>query len=703
MAVTRASHTIVSAIAGFLLGLCITVGCSGQTSPGSATSSLASVSAPNQSNVFSGPGYFPLNGPWRFTLGDSPRSKGTMVWTESAFDDSKWETVDLTPRPGISDPYNGDPAFVPGWTVAAHPDYMGWAWYRMQVPLAVMPGQKLALLGPMRMTDAYQVFVNGKLVGSFGDFPADSGAPVAYFTHPVEFSLQDAVAAGTTPASQTIAIRVWMGPEGLLHQPDAGGLNFAPLLGDAQAIHAQYELQWQVRLRELTYPPIEAALLLLLSVLLASLFFFDRSDPVYLWAAAILVIAACADIALVLAALTFVLSSRAYFTIWEVFIIPLYLAGWVMVWWKWFRLKRPTWVPTAIAVLTVAYMTSELLRENFLFYGPVPRSLGLVFRFTPAIVRLVLLAFTVLIVTAGIRKQGREGWLVFTVIVPLGLAMFTSELIVLHLPVLWHPFGYDIFVGQIADLLLVIALTVLLLRRLLISLHRQRLVMVELKHAQQMQQAMIPETPPDIPGYAVTSAYRPADEVGGDFFQIMQIGEGEALIVLGDVSGKGLKAAMAVSLIIGAIRTLAETTNRPAEILAGLNRRLYDRSPGGFTTAIALLVAADGSCILATAGHPAPFLNGSEIALAGAFPLGIEPIATYDETSLQLSHHDTLAIYTDGLLEARNHKGELFGFERIQTLFATRPGAAQATQAAVEFGQDDDITVLTLTHLDLGA
>ncbi len=695
MAGSRGLRNLVPAV----LGLCLAAGCLEQTALSAATSTEASGVKPAQFNGLSGPGYIPLNGPWRFSLGDSPRTQGNLLWTDPNFNDSAWETVDLTPRPGLSDPYNGDPAFVPGWTVSAHPDYIGWAWYRMQVPLAVLPGQKLALLGPMRMTDAYQFYVNGHLVGSFGDFPADAGTPVAYFTHPAEFPLQNTAILSPTPVPQTIAIRVWMGPEGLLHQPDAGGLNFAPLFGDAQAIHSQFQLQWQVRLRELTYPPIEAALLLLLSLLLASLFFFDRSDPVYLWAAAILFIAACADIALVLAALTFVLSSRAYFTIWEVFIIPTYLAGWVMVWWRWFRLKRPTWVPAAVAALTVAYMTSEALRENFLFYGPVPSSLGFVFRFTPAIVRLVLLVFTVLIVTAGIRKQGREGWLVFTVIVPLGLAMFTSELIVLHLPVLWHPFGYDIFVGQIADLLLVIALTVLLLRRLLISIHRQRVLMVELKHAQQMQQAMIPETPPVIPGYAVTSAYRPADEVGGDFFQIMQIGEGETLIVLGDVSGKGLKAAMSVSLIIGAIRTLAETTSRPAEILAGLNRRLYDRSPGGFTTAIALLVAADGSCILATAGHPAPFLNGAEIALPGAFPLGLEPIATYDETSLQLGHHDTLALYTDGLLEARNHKGELFGFERIQTLFAFRPNASQAAQAAADFGQDDDVTVLTLSRL----
>ncbi|WP_263349888.1 PP2C family protein-serine/threonine phosphatase [Acidicapsa acidisoli] len=687
-----------------LLGLYLSSACVSQ--PGTAEAAPAAKQAQtNNSSILSlGPGYIALNGPWRFATGDSPHAAqaATPLWAQPGFDDQRWETVDLTPQPGSSDPFNGDPAFVPGWTTSTHPGYIGWAWYRLKVPLAVLPGQELALLGPLRMTDAYQMYVNSKLVGSFGDFLADSGTPVAYFTHPVEFPLKDAATQSATPVMQTIAIRVWMGPVGFLHSPYAGGLNFAPLLGEAQAIHAQYELQWQVKLRELTYPPIEAVLLLVLALVLASLTFFDRSDPVYLWAAAVLVIAACADIALVLAALTFVLSSRAYFTIWEVFIIPLYLAGWVMVWWRWFHLRRPTWVPAAIAALTVAYMTSEALRENFLFYGHVPATLGFVFRFTPVLVRLIFLIFTMLIVTSGIRKQGREGWLVLTVIVPLALALFTSELIVLHLPVLWHPFGYDIFVGQIADLLLVMALTVLLLRRLLISVHRQRLLAQELMHAQQMQRAQIPETPPLIAGYAVTSSYRPAQEVGGDFFQIMQLDDGQTLIVLGDVSGKGLKAAMAVSMIVGAIRMAAETTTQPAEILAALNRRLLGRLQGAFATCLALRLNADGGCTMASAGHPRPYRNGSELELPGAFPLGLIAAVDYDESNLVLRPGDQLSLYTDGLLEARNGGGELYGFERLKALFAARPTAETAAQAAVAFGQDDDITVLTLTRIEAG-
>jgi serine phosphatase RsbU (regulator of sigma subunit) len=191
-------------------------------------------------------------------------------------------------------------------------------------------------------------------------------------------------------------------------------------------------------------------------------------------------------------------------------------------------------------------------------------------------------------------------------------------------------------------------------------------------------------------------------EVGGDFFQIIPEENGETVIVLGDVSGKGLKAAMAVSLIVGLVRALAPMISDPGKLLAEVNERLFGRLQGGFATALALRLDAQGNCDLACAGHLPPFVNGEEIDLPGAFPLGIANGAAYDTVHFQLRSSDRLALFTDGLLEARSGSGELYGFERMQTLFATKPTAAQATQAAVEFGQDDDITVLILTRLGIG-
>ncbi len=231
---------------------------------------------------------------------------------------------------------------------------------------------------------------------------------------------------------------------------------------------------------------------------------------------------------------------------------------------------------------------------------------------------------------------------------------------------------------------------------------RQGALEQEFKSAQELQQVLIPETLPALGGYAVTSAYRPAQQVGGDFFQLIALPDGSALLVLGDVSGKGLKAAMTVSLIVGTIRTVADTSDDPAEVLSILNRRLYGRLQNGFVTCVALRLDADGECILANAGHPPPFLNKTELGSPGALPLGLDLTTQYEKVQLRLAVGDRLTLYTDGLLEARNSTGDIFSFERLRALIGTQPDAKEATDAAVAFGQDDDITVITLTRLAPG-
>jgi hypothetical protein len=231
--------------------------------------------------------------------------------------------------------------------------------------------------------------------------------------------------------------------------------------------------------------------------------------------------------------------------------------------------------------------------------------------------------------------------------------------------------------------------------------HRRRSSVLEKEYesARELQRVLVPASMPVVPGFTLTSAYVPAQQVGGDFFQVIPLESGATLIVLGDVSGKGLMAAMSVSLIVGALRALAEEHPDPGQLMTLLNRRLCGRLQGGFATCVIMRLAANSECTLASAGHPAPFLNGREIELPGALPLGITPLGEYVESTVRLEIGDHFSMYTDGLLEARNPSGELFSFGRLGSLFATRPSAAQATQAAVNFGQDDDITVLTLTRL----
>jgi serine phosphatase RsbU (regulator of sigma subunit) len=104
----------------------------------------------------------------------------------------------------------------------------------------------------------------------------------------------------------------------------------------------------------------------------------------------------------------------------------------------------------------------------------------------------------------------------------------------------------------------------------------------------------------------------------------------------------------------------------------------------------------------ANAGHLPPYLNGLEYPLDASLPLGLIPYADYTEEKLQLKPGDQLAVYTDGLLEATSPTNELFGFDRMKELFAKQPTAQEAMQAALDFGQEDDITVLTITRLAAG-
>jgi serine phosphatase RsbU (regulator of sigma subunit) len=254
----------------------------------------------------------------------------------------------------------------------------------------------------------------------------------------------------------------------------------------------------------------------------------------------------------------------------------------------------------------------------------------------------------------------------------------------------------------LTNTLLLVSIVYAVYRYSIASHRRQIELEQEFKSARELQQMLIPEILPDVPGFALTGAYRPAQEVGGDFFQIIPLEDSSTLVVLGDVSGKGLKSAMTVSLIVGAIRALVDDHPGPARLLAELNRRLYGRMQGGFATCLILRVYNDGSGTVASAGHPAPFLNGKELNLPGALPLGLAPTACYEETALRLREGDCVALYTDGMLEARNQSGELYGFKRLEGLLVGKPDAGKACEAAVNFGQDDDITVLIFTRLATG-
>jgi serine phosphatase RsbU (regulator of sigma subunit) len=221
----------------------------------------------------------------------------------------------------------------------------------------------------------------------------------------------------------------------------------------------------------------------------------------------------------------------------------------------------------------------------------------------------------------------------------------------------------------------------------------------EFASARAVQQVLVPEKIPSVPGFTIAAVYEPFGEVGGDFFQILPL-SGGVLVVIGDVSGKGMPAAMTVSLLVGTVSTLARYTQRPSEILTAMNERMIGRSNGGFTTCLVLRLDGDGAVIMANAGHIAPYVAGKEFEVESGLPLGLTGDAEYAESRMKLEPGQQLTLMTDGVVEARAKNGELFGFERTAAL-SIEPAEAIA-RAAQAFGQDDDITVLTIERAAAG-
>lgn len=248
--------------------------------------------------------------------------------------------------------------------------------------------------------------------------------------------------------------------------------------------------------------------------------------------------------------------------------------------------------------------------------------------------------------------------------------------------------------NSVADFVGILSIVVIIFVRFLRIQHDQERASSELAAARSVQELMIPSEKVATPGYEVDSVYEPAHEVGGDFFHVQPDGDGSLLVVIGDVAGKGLKAAMNVSMLMGALRRTEERS--PAKILESLNRVLTGYE--SMTTCQAIWFGPHGELVMANAGHLPPYINSQEVLLQGGLPLGAVPEVSYDELSLYLHPGDRLLLLSDGVVEARQTTtGELFGFDRVHNL--SNQTAFYIADAAKSFGQEDDITVLTVRRL----
>lgn len=627
-----------------------------------------------------------LTGPWKFHTGDDPR------WADPGFNDSAWGAMDLTPPAGSVDPSLGSSGYIPGWTANGFPGYSGYAWYRLR--FHIMAGQsQLALLMPIDVDDAYQVFWNGKLMGDFGNFHHQP--PRTYYGQPMLFRLPIAAAQDPTQ-TMTLALRFYMKAADLLEDPTPGGLHEPPQLGLAPVVGTYYRLQRSVLARTYNFYSIPILLYVLAGLAAFALYAVDRTQRIFLWLGAAGLLNALYLAFTLAAILTTVVDDRLL--ILRPVLFSFMLWTWMMTIYVWLELGGVRWLWKAIYGLTAVHIALQLAQG--LLYGRTafPFLLSGPWEIATTLTSLLTALLAVAMLYYAWRQRSREGHFATLALIFLLLAVFPDPLVWLHVPLLWFVSGIQVSTRICLELAVWLWVFLLFVLRFQESQRRQHHLHLEMRQAQQIQHMLLPEPAQALPGlpsaFHVESVYRPAAEVGGDFFQVLPDGAGGLWVVIGDVSGKGLRAAMLVSLIVGTLRTLAEQDLSPGELLQGMNRRLHNRMEGGFATCICARLTAGGEMLLANAGHLPPYLNGEELPIPAGLPLGIVANLEYEECITAIPPRGRLVFLTDGIVEARNHKRELYGFDRTKAL-VDQP-VEEIARTAERFGQNDDITVIAL-------
>jgi hypothetical protein len=610
-----------------------------------------------------------LDGTWRFHAGDDAR------WAEPGFDDSQWSVLS-----GGKD-----------WASQGFPGLSGFGWYRAKLLLPAGASPQWLFFPDWSIVTDYQVFADGKMLEGC------SARSMTELLHRHDVSCPLGNPEHAQAHAVVLAIRVWHWPRWSGYV--AGGLQGIPHIGGEGKIRT-----WAQRRTAWTFlycakSDVLALLYGLAGISALGLFLLRRREREYLWFGAFAVLncgLTCyftwtafhpfgietndfianliyvpRDLALV-AFYFALLRGRRNWLFWAAIAgiaaatLPISFFGtaeWISIT-LWRELSTLAIIPMYVWII---YLVVRRAAEGF----PDARLL-LVPAFVGHCVSFIGYFYAILQAIGRIHQQ--PNWLVAT-----------------------FPWPFPFTLSDLTEFIFLPAMmAILVLRFNRASTQGERLA-AEMEAARAVQQILVPEKIAPVEGYAVESAYRPATEVSGDFFQVLPLHSGGTLLALGDVSGKGLKAAMTGTLAIGAMRTLAAEGLGPAALLAKLNEQIVASQQGGFITMICAVTEPDGTVTVANAGHLNPYQNGEEIAVASGFPLGVVTGTTYSETRVSLNMGDTLTFLSDGVLEARSASGELFGFDRTREISRRTP--ALIAEAAREFGQDDDITVLSLTRV----
>jgi serine phosphatase RsbU (regulator of sigma subunit) len=253
-------------------------------------------------------------------------------------------------------------------------------------------------------------------------------------------------------------------------------------------------------------------------------------------------------------------------------------------------------------------------------------------------------------------------------------------------------------------------------QRLKQEAHARERVEQELHVARRIQQASLPEAVPALEGWDISPNYRPAREVGGDFYDFLELEDGRLGLVVGDATGKGVPAALVMSTTCGMLRAVTQASDySPGEVLQRVNEALATRIPANMfvTCFYGVLDPKSGSFAYANAGHDLPYVRrggDAEELMARGMPLGLMPGMTYEEKERVLEAGEAALFYSDGLVEAHNPEGEMFGFPRLQTLVAEHAQGEPLVDYLMEelysftgegWEQEDDITLVTLQRVAL--
>jgi hypothetical protein len=610
-----------------------------------------------------------LEGPWRFQIGDNTQ------WADSALDDSSWSAITLD-----------KPLSELGFE-----SYAGYAWYRIRINARQLQpaNEPLDLLLTTHNVGQISVFANGAEIGHTRGL---EGTPRMFLSLPLQLSLPAPAADGT----MLIAVRAWAAPgvqisHGLLDRVELGAHHD---ISDRLAIAISQ--RWD---RAIIAELVLSFLFLFVAAFGAILYFAQRHHSEYLWLALL-----CVTVA---------------------------VNGHIQLLWQLAVISHSTyspmnlWIGRIFMAVTLEFILRFTADRNrrlirgiqiaFLVF-PIFGLLGFeqIYDILSASAEVAFLGLvTWMLFHAWRRGQREAGVMLFpfalvaiadsidTVLMYLADKHWISEKFANHR---FHlgPIEFSTSVLSFA-IFLASLIAVILYRFVRVSQEEQR-SNAEIAAARSVQAMLIPTELPSNKYFMLESAYVPVNGVGGDFFQVLPVEDGSILIVAGDVSGKGLQAAMNASTLVGAFRN--DLSRDPATILKHLNSVLIGAAGSqnsrskdkdavvSFATCLCARIYRDGVMEVANAGHLSPYRDGREIELPPGLPLGVIPGMTYEQVIFQLEQGMRIIFLSDGVVEAQNDEGELFGFERTQQV--SNESARYIAQTAKRFGQNDDITVISI-------